>query len=268
MKESEFLITENVKIAKDTYRLVLSGDISEIKAPGQFVNIELPGFFLRRPISVCDVELKENAAVDMICNAAPSRGITSMNGTVTLLYKLLGNGTRLLSTLPTGTRLNVLTGLGNGFDESFSGKRPLLIGGGIGCAPMLYLAKQLLKKGRPVTAVLGFNSKDEVILNEELSRLNGVRLIIVTRDGSLGEKGVVTDAVRDMDYSFFYACGPKLMLKAVCDTTAADGEISLEERFGCGFGVCVGCSTKTLSGVKRVCRDGPVFKKRDIIWED
>lgn len=261
MKECILTIKENKLIADNVYRLVLSGDISDITVPGQFINIELPGFFLRRPISVCDVSYG---------NLTEAKGAGAEGaGTVTVLYKEVGNGTELLRTLPEGTRLNTLTGLGNGFDLSLSGERPLLIGGGIGSAPMLMLCKRLIGEGKKPQVVLGFNSAGDVILEGELKRLVGdIDLKIMTADGSCGNKGMVTDGFKDMDYTYFYACGPTPMLKAVYKAAEGDGELSFEERMGCGFGACVGCSTETKSGVRRVCKDGPVFKKGDIIWKD
>ncbi|MCI5791713.1 MAG: dihydroorotate dehydrogenase electron transfer subunit [Lachnospiraceae bacterium] len=254
MKECSLEITKQSLIADNVYRLELSGDVSEVSVPGQFINISIEGFFLRRPISVCDVCHDDNG---------------SGNGTVTILYKAVGHGTDKLSQLPVGTKLSVLTGLGNGFYTKVSGKHPILIGGGIGSAPMLMLSKKLLSEGKKVTAVLGFNSKGDVILEEELKALGSdIEVIIMTADGSCGRKGMVTDAVRETDCTYFYACGPMPMLKAVYRETKIDGELSFEERMGCGFGACVGCSMETASGVKRVCKDGPVFKKGDILWKD
>ncbi len=254
MKECILTVKENIPVAKDVYRMLLSGDVSEATTPGQFINIEIPGFFLRRPISVCDVLSSEGK-----CE----------NDTVVILYKEVGEGTGLLKTLPADTKLNVLTGLGNGFNADKSGKRPLLIGGGIGGAPMLMLLKRLLAKGKKPAVVLGFNSGRDVILEKEIKELEeDIDFRIMTADGSFGVKGMVTDGFRDIDYTYFYACGPKPMLNAVYLNTVGDGEFSFEERMGCGFGACMGCSVEMKSGMKRVCKDGPVFGKGDIIWKD
>lgn len=232
----------NEKIAKSTYKMTLKGDTSEIKAPGQFVNIKLDGFFLRRPISICEYD----------------------TDTFTIIYKTVGDGTEKMSKFSEGTELDILVGLGNGFDTSKSGQAPLLIGGGAGLPPMLALAKKLLSEGKNPTVIAGFNSADEVFLEDEFKKIS-VPCIITTVDGSHGVKGLVTDAM-NYDYTYFYSCGPIPMLKAVSEKSKTDGEISLEERMGCGFGVCMGCSRKTVKGAKRVCKDGPVFKKEEIIW--
>ena len=247
MQERILTIKEQSMVADRVYRLVLSGDVSAITTPGQFINIALDGFFLRRPISVCDVN----------------------DDSATIFYKRVGHGTELLSGLMEGTELNVLTGLGNGFNTKKSGSRSLLIGGGIGSAPMLMLAKRLIAEEKSVTVVLGFNSSADVILENELKALgNGIEVMVMTADGSYGRKGMVTDVINDIDYTYFYACGPLPMLKAVYKTAAGDGELSFEERMGCGFGACVGCSMETSSGAKRVCKDGPVFEKGEVLWKD
>lgn len=243
MKQSLFEIKDNIRIAKNTYKMVLCGDISEIKRPGTFVNIKLEGKFLRRPISVCDVSGDE----------------------LTIVYKTVGEGTRMMSGMEGGT-LDILTGLGNGYDPSKSGDRPLLLGGGVGVPPLYLLAKRLSEQGRQVTAVLGFNTADEVFYAEEFKKYC-TRVIIVTADGSMGEKGFVTSVLDGLDYSYFYTCGPEPMLKAVYNTTCTSGQFSFEERMGCGFGACMGCSCKTLYGNKRICVDGPVLEKEEIIWE-
>lgn len=266
MKECVLTIKENKPVADNVYKLVLSGDVSEITTPGQFINIELPGFFLRRPISVCDVSYQDASNQDASENTKTKDECT---GTVTILYKEVGRGTGVLKELFEGKALNVLTGLGNGFNEENSGERPLLIGGGIGSAPMLMLLKHLMKRGKKPAVVLGFNSERDVILEKEIRELGGdIDLKIMTADGSLGLKGMVTDGFKDMDYTYFYACGPRPMLRAVYLNTTGDGELSFEERMGCGFGACMGCSVEMKSGMKRVCKDGPVFKKGDIIWRD
>ncbi len=242
-KKAIFQIEENVNIARNTYRMVLSGDTRDITAPGQFINIKLDGFYLRRPISVCDYDEK----------------------TVTIIYKTVGKGTAEMSTLKNGVKLDVLTGLGNGFNTSKSGDSPLLIGGGMGTAPMYALAKKLLLEKKQVSVIMGFNTKDEVVLEDEFSQL-GVNLAIVTADGSYGRAGFPTVAMDDFDYTYFYACGPMPMLRAVSDSSSGSGELSFEERMGCGFGACMGCSCKTKYGNKRICKDGPVLTKEEIVW--
>ena len=240
MKQSILEISENKKIAKDVYLMKLSGDADT--APGQFINIKLDGFFLRRPISICDLCGDET----------------------TIIYKTVGSGTEYLSRLNAGEKLDVLSGLGNGFDLSKSGNAPLVIGGGVGVPPMYYLAKCLKNEGKDVTAVLGFNTADEVFGTKEFEAL-GINTVLATADGSLGEKGFVTDVLPD-SYTYFYTCGPEPMLKAVYGKTVTSGQLSFEERMGCGFGACMGCSCKTKYGSKRICKDGPVLVKEEIIW--
>jgi len=243
MKQSLFEIIENRPLTKSVYLMRLSGDISDITASGQFVNLKLDGFFLRRPISVCDSE----------------------DGILTLIYKVVGKGTEYMSSLTTGEKLDILTGLGNGYDLSKSGDKPLLVGGGVGVPPLYKLAKELLKKGKTVTVILGFNTKSEVFWEEEFTKI-GAKTIVTTVDGSRGVKGFVTDAMKDIDYTYFYSCGPEPMLKALYNASPTSGEMSFEERMGCGFGACMGCSCKTVSGNKRICKEGPVLKKEEIIW--
>ena len=243
MKQSIFEIKSNVKIAENVYKMELFGDVSEIKNSGQFVNILIDGLYLRRPISVCDVN--ENV--------------------LTIIYKVVGKGTKILSELSSG-KLDILTGLGNGYNLDFDGENVLLIGGGVGVPPLYYLAKKLIKKGKKVTAILGFNTQNEVFLKEDFERL-GVTVFITTVDGSQGIKGFVTDALKNVDYSYFFTCGPEPMLKAIYNATTTSGQFSFEERMGCGFGACMGCSCKTLYGNKRICKDGPVLVKEEIIWE-
>ena len=243
MKQSIFTVAENRKIASSVYEMTLSGDTSDITAPGQFVNIQLDGFFLRRPISVCDCE----------------------NGTLRLIYKVVGKGTEYMSKLTSGAELDVLTGLGNGYNTEVSGERPLLLGGGVGVPPMFMLAKELLAEGKVVTVILGFNTESEVFYEEEFKAL-GARVLVTTADGSKGIKGFVTDAMNGIDYTYFYTCGPEPMLKAVYNKAVTSGQLSFEERLGCGFGACMGCSCKTKYGNKRICKDGPVLVKEEIIW--
>ena len=243
MKQQIFTITKNEKIAKDVMLLELSGDTSDLSRPGQFVNIKLDGLFLRRPISVCDYT----------------------KDTITLIYKIVGKGTEKMSKYPIGTMLDILTGLGNGFDASKGGDTPLLIGGGVGVPPMYNLCKNLIAKGKKPTVILGFNSKDDVFFEDEFKAL-GASVIITTADGSYGQKGFVTDAMKDLDYSYFFTCGPEAMFKAIENVAKTSGQYSFEERMGCGFGACMGCSCETKYGSKRICKDGPVLEREEIIW--
>ncbi len=242
-KQGIFTILENTKLTDNVYKMILSGDTSAITAPGQFINIQLDGFYLRRPISVCD--WNEN--------------------TVTIIYKVVGKGTAYMATLTAGKELDILSGLGNGFDTCASGENPVVIGGGVGVPPMFGLAKQMLAEGRKVTAILGFNTKDEIFYEEEFKAI-GCETVVTTVDGSYGTKGFVTDALKDIDCSYTCACGPEPMLKAIYNTSTVSGQYSFEERMGCGFGACMGCSCKTKYGNKRICKDGPVLVKEEIIW--
>ena len=243
MKDVRLKLISNRKIAENTYESRLVGDLSDITAAGQFVNIKLDGFYLRRPISVCDVVGDE----------------------LTIIYKAVGRGTEMMARAEVGTEWLTLTGLGNGYDLSKSGERPLLIGGGAGVPPMYLLAKKLVALGKTPTVILGFNTKAEVFYKEEFEAL-GVKVIITTADGSEGISGFVTDAMDGVDYSYFYTCGPEPMLKAVYNKSTTSGSFSFEERMGCGFGACMGCSCETKYGNKRICRDGPVLVKEEIIW--
>ncbi|MBR3955517.1 MAG: dihydroorotate dehydrogenase electron transfer subunit [Clostridia bacterium] len=242
-KQGIFTILENTKLTDNVYKMILSGDTSAITAPGQFINIQLDGFYLRRPISVCD--WNEN--------------------TVTIIYKVVGKGTAYMATLTAGKELDILSGLGNGFDTCASGENPVVIGGGVGVPPMFGLAKELIKEGKKVTAILGFNTKDEIFYEEEFKAI-GCETVVTTVDGSYGIKGFVTDALKDIDCSYTCACGPEPMLKAIYNTSTVSGQYSFEERMGCGFGACMGCSCKTKYGNKRICKDGPVLVKEEIIW--
>jgi len=244
MKQGIFEIIENTALTASVYRMRLAGDTSDITASGQFVNIALSGKFLRRPISVCDVE----------------------DGVLTIVYKVVGKGTEQMAAMGVGERLDILTGLGNGYDLSPAGERPLLLGGGVGVPPLYNLAKRLIAVGKEVTVILGFNKADEVFYRDEFAAL-GARVVVATADGSMGVKGFVTDALPD-DYTYFYTCGPEPMLKAVWRATKTSGQMSFEERMGCGFGACMGCSCKTLTGNKRICREGPVMRKEEIAWEN
>ena len=243
MQDTYFTLIKNEKIASNTYLSVLEGDTSHITASGQFVNIKLDGFYLRRPISVCNVE----------------------GNKLTIIYKAVGAGTEKMANTNVGERWLVLTGLGNGYDLAKSGDRPLLIGGGAGVPPMYYLARKLVAEGKKPTVILGFGKADEVFFKEEFEEL-GLNVLVTTADGSDGIKGFVTDAMSELDYTYFYTCGPEPMLKAVYDKTGTSGQFSFEERMGCGFGACMGCTCKTKYGNKRICRDGPVLEKEEIIW--
>ena len=243
MKTSIFTLLSNKKLAKNTYEWILEGDVSHITVPGQFVNIKLDGFYLRRPISVCDVG----------------------DGKLTLIFKAVGKGTEKMAEMMPGEKLDILTGLGNGYALSESGDAPLLIGGGAGVPPMYLLARRLIAKGKKVTVILGFGSADEVFYKDEFEAL-GAKVIVTTADGSYGIKGFVTDAMEGADYTYFYTCGPEPMLKAIYNKSRTEGQFSFEERMGCGFGACMGCSCKTKYGNKRICRDGPVLTKEEIIW--
>ena len=243
MKQSIFTIVSNVALTDSVYKMVLAGDTSAITAPGQFVNIKLDGLFLRRPISVCDYD----------------------GQTLTIVYKAVGKGTEAMSAMVPGTKLDILTGLGNGYDLTLSGETPVLLGGGVGVPPMYNLAKRLLAEGKKVSVILGFNTKSEIFYEEEFKAL-GCEVTVTTVDGSYGVKGFVTTALETMDYSYFYTCGPEPMLKAVHKASKTSGQMSFEERMGCGFGACMGCSCKTLTGYKRICKEGPVMQKEEIIW--
>ena len=242
MKQGLFEITENRKIAKNTYLMRLSGDTSEIVRPGQFVNIRLDGKYLRRPISVCDRD----------------------DGMLTLIYKAVGSGTLMMSEMTPGKTFDLLTGLGNGYDTGKSGENPLLIGGGAGVPPLYLLCRNLIAQGKHPTVIMGFGSADEIFFEPEFFSL-GADVIVTTADGSRGTKGFVTDAIKD-GYSYVYTCGPEPMLRAVYSAVNTGGQFSFEERMGCGFGACMGCSCRTKYGYKRICRDGPVREKEEIIW--
>ena len=244
MKQGIFTVTENKALTSNVFQMRLSGDVSAITTPGQFINLRLNGLFLRRPISVCDVD----------------------DDSVTIVYKVVGKGTAQLSAMQCGETLDVLTGLGNGYDLSKCGNDVLLLGGGVGVPPLFLLCKRLLALGKSVHVVLGFNTADEVFY-EGAFRALGAQVTITTVDGSYGKKGFVTDALPE-HYDYFYTCGPEPMLKAIYRATNTGGQFSFEERMGCGFGACMGCTCKTLTGYKRICKDGPVLEKEEILWED
>ncbi len=244
MKQGIYEILSNTPLTKDVWRMELGGDTSAITAPGQFVNVKLNGFFLRRPISICDYD----------------------NSKIVIIYKVVGKGTAKMSLMQKGECLDLLTGLGNGYDLTKAGEQPLLLGGGVGVPPLYRLAKDLLAKGKQVSVILGFNTKSEVFYESEFRAL-GADVTVTTVDGSYGTKGFVTDAMAGKDYSYFYTCGPEPMLKAIFRAAKTSGQLSFEERMGCGFGACMGCSCKTVTGNKRICKEGPVLEKEDIIWE-
>ncbi len=242
MKQCFFEIIENIPLTDSVMRMRLKGDTSAITRAGQFVNIKLDGLFLRRPISVCDVE----------------------GPILTIIYKIVGKGTEMLACMQSGT-LDLLTGLGNGYDLTPAGERPVLIGGGVGVPPMYLLAKRLIAEGKNPTVILGFNTKEEIFYEQQFKAL-GLDVFITTVDGSVGIKGFVTDALKEIEYTYFYTCGPEPMLKAVYKASITSGQMSFEERMGCGFGACMGCSCKTLTGNKRICKEGPVMQKEEILW--
>ncbi len=242
MKQTIFKIKSQKQLTDNVFEMTLLGDTEGI-ACGQFVNIKLDGFFLRRPISVCDCR----------------------DGELTIIYKVVGTGTEYMAKLENGTSLDILTGLGNGYDIEKSGDKPVLLGGGVGVPPMFMLAKELCAQGKKVSVILGFNTKDEVFYEKEFAAL-GADVTVTTVDGSYGTQGFVTDALKNIDYTYTYCCGPEPMLKAVYNTSVTSGQYSFEERMGCGFGACMGCSCKTLYGNKRICKDGPVLVKEEIIW--
>lgn len=243
MYQGIYEIISNKQLTDSIFEMVLKGDTSSISAPGQFINIKLDGFYLRRPISICDYD----------------------DSTITIIYKVVGEGTEVMSKMNSGEFLDVLCGLGNGFDTSKSMDKPVLIGGGVGVPPMYNLCKKLISEGKNTTVILGFNKKDEIFYEDEFKNL-GATVKVTTVDGSYGIKGFVTDALKDTDYTYFFTCGPMPMFKAIESTAVTSGQYSFEERMGCGFGACMGCSCKTKYGNKRICKDGPVLEREEIIW--
>ena len=243
MKKEIFTVEKNIPLSKDIFSLSLAGDTSAITVPGQFVNIKIDGFFLRRPLSVCDAEKNR----------------------LTVVYRVAGAGTQRLSSMGESETLELLTGLGNGFDLSRSGSRPLLIGGGLGFTPMFFLARKLLEEGKKPVVLLGASRKEELVWADRFREI-GAELIVTTEDGSAGTKGFVTDAMPGIRYTYFYACGPEAMFNAVNAAASSDGEFSFEQRMGCGFGACMGCTCETVAGPKRICKDGPVLKRGEIRW--
>ena len=258
MKQDIYRIKENNELTPSTYMMCLEGDISGIKAPGQFINIKLDGHFLRRPISICDAQLDRTDD-------------SGTKGNITIIYKVLGQGTEEMTALMPGKELDVLVGLGNGYDLSEAGEAPLLIGGGVGIPPLYLTAKALIKSGVRPTVILGYNSSDEVYYTDEFESL-GCDVIVATADGSIGVNGFVTDAFHTTSgrFTHFYTCGPLPMLKAVYEEVyekaGIPGQMSFEERMGCGFGACMGCSIRVKGGYKRVCKEGPVFRTEEVLW--
>ena len=248
MIQNNFTVCSNRALTDTVYRMVLEGPLEgAITAPGQFVNLKLPGYYLRRPISVC--EWTED--------------------TLTLIYKVVGHGTEAMAATPVGESFDLLAGLGNGFDTSLSGDAPLLIGGGVGISPLYGLCKALLAEGKSPSVILGFNTAEEIFLKEDFEELlenTDGNVYVTTVNGSVGTKGFVTDVMKDLDYSFFYTCGPMPMFRAIESVATTSGQYSFEERMGCGFGACMGCSIQTKEGNKRVCKDGPVLMREEIIW--
>ena len=236
-------VLENAPLTPLVWKMRLSADTSAITAPGQFVNIHLPGLYLRRPISICDWDEES----------------------LTLIYKVVGKGTDAMTRIKPPHRLDLLVGLGNGYDTTKSGQKPLLLGGGVGVPPLYGLCKALLREGKDVTVILGFNAREELFYEEEFKAL-GTKVFVTTVDGSCGEKGFVTDVMKNLDYTYFYTCGPGPMFRAIEKTAVTSGQFSFEARMGCGFGACMGCSMETKSGAKRVCKDGPVFEREEILW--
>ncbi len=243
MNRGIYEIITNKPLTKDIYEMKLSGETSHITAPGQFINILLDGFYLRRPISICDYN----------------------DDTITIIYKVVGHGTEAMAKLNNGEKLDILCGLGNGFDVTKESEAPVLIGGGVGVPPLYNLCKKLVAQGKNVSVILGFNTESEIFYKDEFEAL-GAKVYISTADGSYGTKGFVTDVLKDIEYDFFYTCGPMPMFKAIEKIAATSGQYSFEERMGCGFGACMGCSCETKYGYKRICRDGPVLEREEIIW--
>ena len=243
MKQSIFEIRSNEALTDSIYKMVLIGDTTDIKNPGQFINIKIDGFYLRRPISICDFD----------------------DETITIIYKVVGAGTEVMAKMGAGEKLDILVALGNGFDTSKSGETPVLIGGGVGVPPMYNLCKKLINEGKKVSVILGFNTQNEIFYENEFKDL-GADVFVTTVDGSYGVKGFVTDVLCDLDYSYFFTCGPMPMFTAIEKTAKTSGQYSFEERMGCGFGACMGCSCKTKYKNIRICKDGPVLEREVIVW--
>ena len=245
MNQGLYRVQSNTQLTSNVYRMVVTGETGALTRPGQFVNFKIDGLYLRRPISVCDYDHKE--------------------GTITLIYKVVGAGTETLAKAKKGDEFDLLSGLGNGYDTETSGDAPVLIGGGVGIPPLYGLCKKLIQEGKRVQVILGFNTKDEIFYEQEFKDL-GAEVYVTTVDGSYGTKGFVTNVLTELDYTYFYTCGPMPMFKAVNAASVTSGQFSFEERMGCGFGACMGCSCKTKYGNKRICKDGPVLVKEEIVW--
>ena len=245
MTQGFYRVESNVQLTSTVYRMVVSGDVSALTRPGQFVNFKIDGLYLRRPISVCDYDTEA--------------------GTITLIYKVVGVGTEKLAEAKVGDRFDLLVGLGNGYDVTTAGDAPVLIGGGVGIPPLYGLCRVLRAEGKRVKVILGFNTKDEIFYEDAFKAL-GAEVYVTTVDGSYGTKGFVTNVLTELEYSYFYTCGPMPMFKAVNAASVTSGQFSFEERMGCGFGACMGCSCKTKYGNKRICKDGPVLEKEEIVW--
>ena len=245
MTQGFYRVESNVQLTSTVYRMVVSGDVGALTRPGQFVNFKIDGLYLRRPISVCDYDTEA--------------------GTITLIYKVVGVGTEKLAEAKVGDMFDLLVGLGNGYDVTTAGDAPVLIGGGVGIPPLYGLCKVLRAQGKSVKVILGFNTKDEIFYEDEFKAL-GAEVYVTTVDGSYGTKGFVTNVLTELEYSYFYTCGPMPMFKAVNAASVTSGQFSFEERMGCGFGACMGCSCKTKYGNKRICKDGPVLVKEEIVW--
>ena len=245
MNQGLYRVESNTQLTSTVYRMVVSGDVGALTRPGQFVNFKIDGLYLRRPISVCDYDTEA--------------------GTITLIYKVVGVGTEKLAQAKEGDVFDLLSGLGNGYDTSKSGDAPVLIGGGVGIPPLYGLCRKLRAEGKRVQVILGFNTADEIFYEDEFKAL-GAEVYVTTVDGSYGTKGFVTNVLTGLDYSYFFTCGPMPMFKAVNAASVTSGQFSFEERMGCGFGACMGCSCKTKYGNKRICKDGPVLEKEEIVW--
>ena len=243
MTQGIYKVISNTLLAPSVFKMELEGETSALTRPGQFINFKIEGLYLRRPISVCDYS----------------------DNTITVIYKVVGEGTEIMSKAEKGDEFDILVGLGNGFDTSLSGEKPLLIGGGVGVPPLYKLCKELIAKGKEVSVVLGFNNESEIFYKNEFEAL-GAKVYITTVDGSYGIKGFVTNAMEEIDFDYFYTCGPEPMFKAIENAVKVSGQYSFEERMGCGFGACMGCSCKTKYGNKRICKDGPVLLREEIIW--
>lgn len=244
MNQSIYKVLSNTPLTNNIYKMILKGDTTSIIKSGQFINIKIEGLFLRRPISICDYD----------------------ESSITIIYKVVGKGTEILSNMTTSDQLDILVGLGNGYDTRKAGNKPLLLGGGVGIPPLFRLAKDLISEGKSPMVVLGFKNKEEAFYIDEFENI-GAKVLVATEDGSLGTKGFVIDAIKgNSDYTYFYTCGPEAMLKAISDNTHTEGQLSFEERMGCGFGACMGCSCETKYESKRICKEGPVLEKEEIIW--